>query len=328
MREVAFIKQNKEKWLTFEQSFFNRSQKDPEQLADLYIELVNDLAFAQTFYPKSKTVDYLNGLASKAYLSIYQSKRIEGNRVVNFFKTDVPLIAYQYRKHIYFSFAVFFLFVFIGALSAANDETYIRLILGDEYVNLTKENIKEGNPVAIYGDGSNWGSFIGITFNNIYVSMKCFVWGIFGGFGTGYLLMTNGIMLGSFQYMFYKEDVFWESVRGIWIHGAMEIFVIVISGACGFILGSHILFPKTYTRFQSFKRGFIKSFQLFVTTIPFFIAAGFLEGFVTRYSHSMPKFLSVGIILTTLFIVSFYYLIYPHIVYRKIKNTNAAIQIP
>ena len=87
----------------------------------------------------------------------------------------------------------------------------------------------------------------------------------------------------------------------------------------GFALGASILFPKTYSRLNSFKIGFKNTFKIFLSTFPFTIAAGFLEGYVTRYSVDMPKWLSIGIILTTLFIISYYYLIYPFIVNRKIK---------
>lgn len=132
-------------------------------------------------------------------------------------------------------------------------------------------------------------------------------------------------MLGSFQYMFVKEDVFWESVRGIWIHGAMEIFAIVIEGAAGFILGASILFPKTFSRMTSFKRGVKVGVKILISTFPFTIAAGFLEGYVTRYSNIMPNWLSIGIILTTLSIISFYYLIYPFIVNQKTKLNYEAL---
>ena len=55
--------------------------------------------------------------------------------------------------------------------------------------------------------------------------------------------------------------------------------------------------------------------------MPFTIIAGFLEGFITRYSIDMPIFLSVGIILTTLAMISFYYLVYPFLVHKKQKNS-------
>ena len=325
MREVAFIKQNKEKWLDFEKAIFGKTLKNPDELASLYIHLVNDLSYAQTYYPKSKTILYLNNLAAKAFQKIYKTKREDSNRFVQFWKIEAPLIVYQSRRYVLYAFAIFLTFVAIGVLSAAFDDSFVRLILGDHYVNMTLENIEKGDPVAVYKSGSNWGSFIGITLNNLYVGIKSFIFGVFGGLGTGYVLLQNGIMLGAFQFMFQKHGVFWESVRGIWIHGAMEIFAIVIEGAAGLLLGASILFPKTYSRVTSFKRGMKDGVKILISTFPFTIAAGFLEGFVTRYSNIMPNWLSVGIIVITLGIISFYYLVYPFIVNKKLKKSYGII---
>ncbi|TXD81951.1 stage II sporulation protein M [Subsaximicrobium wynnwilliamsii] len=325
MREVAFIKQNKEKWLNFEQAIFGKTLKNPDELASLYIHLVNDLSYAQTYYPKSKTILYLNNLAAKAFQKIYKTKREDTNRFVHFFKVEVPMIIYEYRRYVLYAFIIFLSFVAIGALSAANDASFVRLILGDSYVNMSLENIEAGDPVAVYKSGSNWGSFIGITLNNLYVGIKAFIFGIFVGLGTAMIMLYNGIMIGAFQYFFYKEGVLWESVRGIWIHGAMEIFAIVIEGAAGLILGASILFPKTYSRLTSFKMGVKNGVKILISTFPFTIAAGFLEGYVTRYSNSMPNWLSVGIIVITLSLISFYYLIYPFILNAKLKQTYAII---
>ncbi|PTT15796.1 hypothetical protein DBR27_03140 [Flavobacterium sp. HMWF030] len=323
MREVAFIKQNKEKWLEFELAIFGKAKKNPDELANLYIQMMNDLSYAQTYYPKSKTVIYLNHLASQIYQKIYKTKRTEKNKFVEFFVTEVPLLMYEYRRYLMYAFVLFFFTVGIGVVSARYDPNFVRLILGDGYVNMTLENIKKGNPMAVYGSGSNWGSFIGITVNNLKVGAQCYIYGVFGGLGTFYIFLQNCIMLGSFQYFFYEQGVFWKSVRGIWIHGAMEIFAIVIETAAGFILGASILFPKTFSRMNSFKIGFKNSFKIFLSTFPFTISAGFLEGFITRYSIDMPNWLSSFIILFTLGIISFYYLIYPSIVHKKIQKLSA-----
>ena len=320
MREIAFIKQNKEKWLDFEQAIFGKSKKNPDEMASLYIHLINDLSYAQTYYPKSKTVVYLNYLASQIYQKIYKTKRVEKNRIIEFFSTDVPLIVYEYRRYLVYAFSLFIFCVGIGVVSAMCDVDFVRLILGDGYVNMTLENIQQGNPVAVYKSGSNWGSFIGITMNNLFVGARCYTYGIFLGIGTFLALLQNSIMLGAFQYFFYQQGVFWESVRGIWIHGSMEIFGIVIESAAGFILGASILFPKTYSRVNSLKIGFKNSFKIFISTVPFTIAAGFLEGFITRYSIDMPNWLSVFIILSTLSLIGFYYLIFPFIVHKKLKK--------
>ncbi|APY09704.1 hypothetical protein BWZ20_13615 [Winogradskyella sp. J14-2] len=325
MREVAFIKQNKQKWLNFEKAIFGKQLKNPDELASLYIQLVNDLSYAQTYYPKSKTILYLNNLTARAFQKIYKTKREDTNRFVHFWKTEVPLIVYEYRRYVLYAFIIAFSFIAIGVLSAAYDDAFVRLILGDAYVNQTLENIEAGDPVAIYKSGSNWGSFIGITLNNLYVGIQAFLYGVFAGLGTVYVMLHNFIMVGSFQYFFYQEGVLWESVRGIWIHGSMEIFAIVIEGAAGLILGASILFPKTYSRIISFKMGVKNGVKILISTFPFTIAAGFLEGYVTRYSNTMPNWLSVGIILSTLSLISFYYLVYPFVVNNKLKKAHATL---
>lgn len=322
MREIAFIKQNKEKWLRFESAIKEKNISQPEELSKLYLHLINDLAFAQTYYKKSKLVVYLNHLTILAFQKIYKSKKEDKSKILRFFLVEAPLLIFSYRKYILYSFIIFGLSVSIGVVSAIYDDTFIRLILSDGYVNETLENIKNGNPTAIYGSGTNWGSFIGITLNNLYVGLKAFVFGVAGGIGTAYALLYNGIMLGSFQYLFVKNDVFFESLKGIWIHGAMEIFTIVIEGGIGFMLGASILFPKTYKRIDSFKRGMRDGIKMMIATFPFTIAAGFLEGFVSRYGNNMSNYLAFGIILSTLALISYYFLIYPFKVAKQVTSNT------
>ncbi len=313
MRETSFIAKNKEKWLDFEAKITGKAPASPEDLSGLYIHLMNDLSYARTFYPKSKTILYLNDLAVQAFLKIYGTKSGEGNRLLHFFKDEVPLTVYRYRRYLYYAFAFFFLFVAIGVMSSVYDHRFIRLILGDGYVNMTLENIKSGDPLAVYKSGSNWGSHIGITLNNLRVGIYNYILGFFGGIGTLYILLKNSLMIGAFQYMFFKYGVFLESIKGIWIHGSMEIFAVVVEAAAGLVLGAGILFPRTYSRIQSLKIAARDSLKIFLSTFPFTIAAGFLEGYVTRYYREMPGWLSAGIILGTLGLISYYYLVYPHI---------------
>ncbi|HRZ97170.1 MAG TPA: stage II sporulation protein M [Paludibacter sp.] len=317
MREISFIKKNKSKWLDFEQSLNLKQSRNPDELADAYIQLLNDLSYSQTYYPKSKTTEYLNFLVTQIYRKIYKTKRLEKNRLKSFFFEEIPSLVYQYRKQMYFAFALFFFFVTLGAISAAHDDRFVRIILGDDYVNMTLENIKNGDPMAVYKKHGELNMFIGITINNIGVAMKSYVYGLSAGVLTFFMSMQNGIMLGSFQYFFYENGVFEQSLRGIWLHGAMEIFSIVIATMAGFILAGSILFPGTYSRFQSFVTGARESLKILISTLPFFVAAGFIEGFVTRLSNTMPLWINVLIIVLTLTLISFYYLILPFIHHKK-----------
>ncbi len=159
----------------FGTAYFNKEFKGPYGIASQYIQLNNGLSYAQTYYPKSKVITYLNQLAAKAFQKIYKTKREDTNRIVEFWKTEVPLIVYEYRKYIYLAFAISTLFTAIGAISAANDGEFVRSILGDQYVDMTLENIENGNPVAVYKSGSNWGSFIAVFYPNLTLPKIYFV---------------------------------------------------------------------------------------------------------------------------------------------------------
>ena len=143
MREVAFIKQNKGKWLEFEKALYNSSEIKPERLADLFIQINNDLAYAQTYYPKSNVISYLNALTATAYHKVYGEKHND-HGFKTFWTYDIPMIMYQYRKYFYFSFAIFFLMVFFGVLSSIHEPDFVKTILGEDYVNMTEENIENG----------------------------------------------------------------------------------------------------------------------------------------------------------------------------------------
>lgn len=316
MREAAFVKKNKEKWQLFEDVLNKNKEVSPDKLSDLYVEVTDDLSYAKTFYPTGNTFVYLNSLASSAHQKIYKTKKEGKNRFISFFKTEFPLLFYKHQKELLISFLVFAFFTMVGAFSAASDIDFVRLILGDSYVNMTLENIEKGDPMAVYKKANETNMFIGITLNNIRVAMYAFVFGIFFSVGTLYIMMQNGIMLGSFLYFFYDKGLFWESSRTIWIHGTIEISVIIIAGCAGLVLGNGLLFPKTYTRLESFKRSIKNGLKIMVSTIPFFIVAGFLEGFVTRHTE-MPDWLAVFIILTSLTLIIFYYVIYPIQVTKK-----------
>ncbi len=310
MREAAFVKQNKDKWIRFESVLRNNVQINPDELSGLYIEVTDHLSYAQTFYPKSETLRYLNSLAILAHNKIYKNKKESRNKLVTFYTKEFPLFFYQYHKQLLVAFLSFSLFVAIGAFSAATDGDFVRLIMGDGYVNMTISNIEKGDPMAVYKKMGEVDMFLGITVHNIKVALLAFVFGILLSIGTLYVLMNNGIMLGSFQYFFYDYNLFWESVRTIWIHGTIEISVIIVAGCAGLVLGNSILFPGTYTRLQSFVRGAKDGLKIIVSTIPFFIIAGFLEGFVTRHTQ-MPDWLAILIIGGSLYLILFYYVFYP-----------------
>jgi uncharacterized membrane protein SpoIIM required for sporulation len=321
MREAAFVKQNKNKWFEFENYLSDNTNFSPEELSKLYIEITDDLSYAQTFYPNSNTTRYLNQISVKAHQKIYKTKKTTGNKIINFYTKEFPKSFYAYRYQLLLSFLVFLFFSIIGAYSASTDKDFVRLILGDQYVNMTLENIDKGDPMAVYKKMNETDMFLGITINNIRVGFLAYIFGFLFGIGSIFIGMRNAVMLGSFQYFFADKGLLWESVRTIWIHGTIEISVIIICICAGIVAGNGIMFPKTYSRLESFARSAKEGLKIVVSTVPFFIIAGFLEGFVTRHTE-MPDALAILIISLSMALILFYYVYLP---FKLNQNTNESV---
>lgn len=299
MREASFVERNKEKWTLIENNLSISKDVDPDVLASNYIELTNDLAYAQTFYPESKVRKYLNELAVTAHQKIYKDQKASNNKFRSFVMEEIPQAIWSIRRPLMYSLLIFILASVIGFLSAMYDVDFVRLILGDQYVDSTIESIRAGDPAAVYGKGSNFGSAIWITINNVRVAFMAFAFGLFLSVGTGYILFSNGIMLGAFHQLFFQYGVMGKAMSAIWIHGTIEISVIVVAGGCGFAIGNSLLFPGSYTRLASFVRTAKTAMKVLLSTVPFFVVAGTLEGFVTRY-YEVSVWLCVIIIVLSL----------------------------
>lgn len=320
MREAVFLKQNVERWKSYE-----KPVNDPDIIAERFVALTDDLAYAKTFYPDSKTVKYLNSLAADIHLAIYKNRKEKKNRFLEFWRTDLPLVMARNARALLYSFLFFMTFVLIGVLSAKYDNNFIRLILGDGYVNMTIENIERGDPFGVYKREDPFVMFTYIAFNNIYVSFLVFVQGFFLGIGTIYGLFRNGVMLGSFEYFFFKHGLGLKSILVVFIHGTLEISAIVIAGAAGIILGNSILFPGTYPRGHSMRRGAMDGIKIMVGLVPVFLVAAFFEGYVTRHT-GMPLWMSGSILVASAAFIIWYFVIYPQIVLKKIYERNPAAE--
>jgi uncharacterized membrane protein SpoIIM required for sporulation len=318
VKEITFLKERAVKWEEFEK-MLKEKHTNPRELAGLFIEVTDDLSYSRTHYPKSKTTQYLNGLAARVHQEIYKNKKENRGRILSFWKTEVPLSMAKHQRQLFLAFFIFALCCTIGFISEVYDENFVRLIIGDAYVDQTIQRIRDGNPLGIYGEGEQGSMFFLITINNIYVSFKVFAMGLLFSFGTGYELFRNGIMLGAFHGFFWRYHLLGKSLLVVWIHGTFEISAIILAGAAGFVLGNSLLFPGTYRRLDSFKIGAVNSLKIVVGVVPIFIVAGFLESFITRYTH-MPLWLSLFIILGSLFFVIWYFVLYPLMLSKKTTN--------
>ncbi len=311
-----FIKKNADKWKEYQHA----PTDNPDETAERFVSLIDDLSYAKTFYPKSKATRWINGIAAGIYQSIYKNKKEKYSRIFQFWKFELPLLFKRYQRIFLFTTGLFILFVSIGVFSSMHDEQFVRGILGDDYVDMTEENIARGDPFGVYKDGNPFSMFVRIGFNNISVAFKAFMGGFTLGLFTFFIMWYNGLILGAFQFIFFSKGLGIKSVLVIWIHGTLEISAIVIAATAGFILASGILFPGTYTRMVSFKRGAKDAAKVLICLIPVFIVAAFFESYVTHLmsqtfdkanNPGLPVWVSILILSVSFTFILWYFVILP-----------------
>lgn len=323
MRESVFIKQNIVRWRDYQRRIDNPSAESPDTLAQMYTELTSDLAFSRTHFPDATITSRLNAMTLRLHNEIYSGHQENWSRLWTFWSREVPLAVYDNRRAMLAALAVFVFFLCVGIVSLLNDAEFARLILGDDYVDMTIENIKNGIPTDVYSQGAEADSFFGIMLNNLQVDVISISLGIFTPFATSLVIMYNAIMVGAFTFFFFQHGVFSEALLAIMQHGTLEISTIVLSGGAGFVMGSGWLFPGTYRRMQAFRRKAKEGLKIALSVFPVTIVAAFIEGYLTRHTEYPLAFRLLVIALSAAFII-YYYIVLPCWVGRKRRNSSAS----
>jgi hypothetical protein len=107
----------------------------------------------------------------------------------------------------------------------------------------------------------------------------------------------------------------------------MEISSIIIAATAGFIISNSILFPGTYSRFNSFRRGVKDASKIMITLIPMLFIASFFESYITQLMSNrianeagtiaMPIWGGILILVCSLSFIILYFIVYPIYLSRK-----------
>jgi uncharacterized membrane protein SpoIIM required for sporulation len=315
MRESKFVDQNKEKWEEIE-SYLKNSGSDPQQLRHDLMHITDDLSYSRTFYKNRSVRIYLNGLAQSLYNNIYKGKKNALSSFKKMIFEEAPKVMFHARKELLFVFCILLISISIGIFSSRYDEGFARAILSDAYVEKTLENIENGDPLNIYKDEGQFQMFVSIAQNNIRVSLIIFAFGLFFSYGSVLIVFFNGIMLGTFMYFFYSRGLSTDFNLTVWMHGTVEILTMVVVGVAGLLLGKGLVNPGTLSRRKAFSVWGRKGAMVFMIAIPFILFAAFVESFLTRYTE-FPNSVRLIFILFNLFVMVYYFVIYPYMKYRK-----------
>ena len=293
------IKKHREEWKQLEQLLTELSGRKKgitgekiDSFHRLYQKASQNLSYCQTHFPNDDVTGYLNGLVSKAHNLLYKDQISSGKQIRHFFSTKfIGLLLEQWR----FVFIAFVLFT-VGAagsfVAVVNDPLHIYTLLPDSISHaVDPDRLGEGhesiNSAVISTE---------IMTNNIKVAFLAFAGGITFGLLTVYLLVYNGVIIGALAALFWHSGKTYDFWAYIVPHGMIELTAIFIAGGSGLLMGYKLFVPGNLSRGYQLKMQAKRSVQLLLGTIPLFVIAGIIEGYITPSTISLEAKYAVAIL--------------------------------
>ena len=299
MRLERFRGERRAAWAEL-QDLLARSADRPERLEPdsllrlgaLYRATAADLALARRAFPGDPITAELERLVLRARQAVYADAPPRGS-LRSFLSTGYWRLVRERPGLLAIAAALLFVPQVLGAVWALDDPGAAIGIVPSEYQGVGEVG---GEAATLSGEDRAAMSSQILT-NNIRVSFLAIAGGIVLGLGTAAVLLYNGIFLGAIEGLVIGAGQAGPLFEFIVPHGVLELSLIVVSGAAGLRIGRAILEPGTLTRAQSLRREAGPAMQVVLGSMPWFVLAGLVEGFVTGSLPGLAAAIAVGALL-------------------------------
>jgi len=141
--------------------------------------------------------------------------------------------------------------------------------------------------------------------NNTRIGILAFASGILFGLPTVLLQLYNGIMIGTISAIFLRHGHAIDYLAWLLPHGVPELTAITLCCTAGFVLGRAVVAPDRRTRGEALRRAGPTALALFLTSVPLFFMAAWIESFVRESALGRaPRFAIAAVGLTVLIAAS------------------------
>jgi len=301
-----FIESRRSRWEKLETTIHSLergrlSASELGGLTRLYREATADLARLQTFQTQDSLEHdlkiYLNQLVARAYSQIYRSPPPRMASLWRFLRSGFPAAFRETLPWTLLALTAFTLGLAYGFVTAISDSSFVALIVPPQLI----EKVEGGTVwfdsiLAVKPFASSM-----IMTNNISVSFLAFALGVTFGLGTLYLMLFNGLMVGTLAGLCHTHGLsvpFWSFVLP---HGVLELTAIFIAGGAGFLLAGALLFPGDLSRKDALRNRARQAGRAILGCVPLLVIAGIVEGFFSPLPvPSGFKFAMAGILFALL----------------------------
>jgi len=307
MELTAFLRKNKPLWNELDRRVDAWSKRgarptaaDVDRFASLHKQASSHLAHLYTHHPQHEATALLNRLVARSHHALYRDQWNSTESIRAFFRTG--FVSMLHARGVFVAVAA--LLVAIGFLSGFAavwaDPLKLAAIVPAEYAGVDPSRVTDERE-----DLQSSVMSAAIMTNNIRVAILAFASGITLGVGTLYLLVYNGVLIGALAALFHREGAGYEFWAYILPHGVIELTAIFIAGGAGLYMGYVFLAPGPFARRFRFLTAAKESALLLIGTVPLFVVAGVIEGYITPTTMPLP--MKYGVAGLTLALLAVYY---------------------
>jgi uncharacterized membrane protein SpoIIM required for sporulation len=276
------------------------SEEELYEMTRLYPAVSVDAARARMYRLDERTQGRINTLAIATHGLLYRRKHVDPLKGLwQFYACDFPRLFRRLWPYVTLAVILFA----VGALGAyvtvrlRPATAYVLVPQGLEMRGGDSGEVRQEDISERFRRMPQPPMATGIMANNIGVALIAFALGITAGIGTCYVIFTNAVMVGAFVGHFVNHGlgfVCWSFLAG---HGILEIFAILVAGGAGLRLGLTMAMPGALTRLAAMRQGGREAALLVLGTIPMFIVAGTIEGFVTPSHLAGGAKIALGLVV-------------------------------
>jgi uncharacterized membrane protein SpoIIM required for sporulation len=231
---------------------------DVLRLSPLYRSVCADLAAAQAARYSAPLVEYLLGLTAAAHTVMYGPHargREDGRkgRVRHAWLVAFPRAVRRFKREMLLAAALFFIPFALGCFLSLQSPTFAFRVVPEAMLRpLTEAYAKGFDAGRETGEGAFMAGFY--VYNNVGIALRCFALGIFGGLGSAFYLVQNGLSIGAVLGYVASQGAGGNILVFIVGHGSLELGAIVLAGGSGLAIGWSLVAPGDLPRIVSLQR--------------------------------------------------------------------------
>ena len=297
MRQAPFEAAHAAEWEQLEK-FLDKDKSarlDPADMPRLYRRICQCLALAADRQYSPALVDRLNGLALRGHHALYENRRRESQRVLEFVVAGFPaLVRREWRLVLAASLLFFGPLIGLIALLQVYPQFVHYLLSPEQIAGFHEMYDPAAKRLGMREADTSVMMFGFYIWNNTGIGFQTFAGGMLAGVGSIWFLASNGVILGAVSG--YLTEIgytrtFWSFVAG---HSSWELLAIALSGAAGLRLGMAVIAPGGLSRRAALVAAAKPAVHIMYGAASMFFIAAFVEAFWSPLTE-VPFAVKIGV---------------------------------